>query len=107
MRIIKNKLSKTGCYPPIRTWNQVMLPDGYVVVPDHLDTSVFYAHNGFVNLEVKNNVVVGMTANLEAWESWKSTLPDESNKVEQPSQLDIIEAQITYTAMMTDTLLEV
>lgn len=25
---------------------------------------------------------------------------------EQPSQLDLIEAQITYTAMMTDTLLE-
>lgn len=25
----------------------------------------------------------------------------------QPSQLDIIEAQVTYTAMMTDTLLEV
>lgn len=27
--------------------------------------------------------------------------------VETPSQLDIIEAQVTYTAMMTDTLLEV
>lgn len=26
---------------------------------------------------------------------------------EKPSQLDIIEAQVTYTAMMTDTLLEV
>lgn len=26
---------------------------------------------------------------------------------EIPSQLDIIEAQVTYTAMMTDTLLEV
>lgn len=26
---------------------------------------------------------------------------------EQPSQLDIIEAQVTYTALMTDTLLEV
>lgn len=26
---------------------------------------------------------------------------------EQPSQLDMIEAQVTYTAMMTDTLLEV
>lgn len=25
---------------------------------------------------------------------------------EEPSQLDIIEAQVTYTAMMTDTLLE-
>lgn len=27
--------------------------------------------------------------------------------IEKPSQLDIIEAQVTYTAMMTDTLLEV
>ena len=27
--------------------------------------------------------------------------------IEKPSQLDIIEAQITYTAMMTNTLLEV
>lgn len=26
---------------------------------------------------------------------------------EQPTQLDMIEAQVTYTAMMTDTLLEV
>ena len=30
--------------------------------------------------------------------------PDEVNV---PSQLDVIEAQVTYTAMMTDTLLEV
>ena len=27
--------------------------------------------------------------------------------VEAPSQLDVIEAQVAYTAMMTDTLLEV
>ena len=27
--------------------------------------------------------------------------------VEQPTQLDMIEAQVTYTALMTDTLLEV
>lgn len=33
-------------------------------------------------------------------------LPKEE-PVEQPSQLDIIEAQVTYTAMMTNTLLEV
>lgn len=26
--------------------------------------------------------------------------------INEPSQLDIIEAQVTYTAMMTDTLLE-
>ena len=32
---------------------------------------------------------------------------DASEYVPVPSQLDIIEAQVTYTAMMTDTLLEV
>lgn len=33
---------------------------------------------------------------------------EEANKpIQTPSQLDIIEAQVTYTAMMTDTLLEV
>lgn len=33
---------------------------------------------------------------------------EEANKpVEQPTQLDRIEAQVTYTAMITDTLLEV
>ena len=31
----------------------------------------------------------------------------EASIVETPSQLDIIEAQVTYTALMTDTLLEV
>lgn len=29
------------------------------------------------------------------------------SEIETPSQLDRIEAQVTYTAMMTDTLLEV
>lgn len=29
------------------------------------------------------------------------------NPTEVPSQLDVIEAQVTYTALMTDTLLEV
>ena len=32
---------------------------------------------------------------------------DKKEQIESPSQLDIIEAQVTYTAMMTDTLLEV
>lgn len=34
-------------------------------------------------------------------------LPPDPAPDEQPTQLDIIEAQVVYTAMMTDTLLEV
>lgn len=33
-----------------------------------------------------------------------AAIPDPEN---EPSQLDMLEAQVTYTAMMTDTLLEV
>jgi hypothetical protein len=31
----------------------------------------------------------------------------EDEKLSQPTKMDILEAQVTYTAMMTDTLLEV
>ena len=34
-------------------------------------------------------------------------LPEPEPAEEEPTQLDILEAQVTYTAMMTDTLLEV
>lgn len=47
-------------------------------------------------------------AKAEAYNG-KYTVEDDGQPVpaEQPTQLDIIEAQVTYTAMMTDTLLEV
>ncbi len=35
------------------------------------------------------------------------TIEDDGKPYEEPSQLDVIEAQVTYTAIMTDTLLEV
>ena len=34
------------------------------------------------------------------------TVEDVDAPVDEPTQLDIIEAQLTYTAMMTDTLLQ-
>ena len=53
------------------------LPDGNIV--DYLYVNGEYVHESLPIVEVQ----------------------------EQPSQLDIIEAQVTYTALMTDTLLEV
>ena len=35
------------------------------------------------------------------------TIEEDETPEPEPSQLDVIEAQVTYTAMMTDTLLEV
>ena len=40
---------------------------------------------------------------IEISEPYDNGIPE---PVSTPSQLDVIEAQVTYTAMMTDTLLE-
>lgn len=46
-------------------------------------------------------------AQQEAYNGEYTIEDDGVEEVTTPSQLDIIEAQVTYTAMMTDTLLEV
>lgn len=45
-------------------------------------------------------------AKKEAWNGEYTIEDDGVEEVATPTQLDIIEAQVTYTAMMTDTLLE-
>lgn len=44
---------------------------------------------------------------IAAWEDEHPAPEPETEPEAEPTQLDIIEAQVTYTAMMTDTLLEV
>ena len=53
----------------------------------------------------ENQQIAGKEAyNGEVSEAYEADRPDHTY---EPSQLDILEAQVTYTAMMTDTLLEV
>lgn len=46
-------------------------------------------------------------AKAESYDGEYTIEDDGVEEVSTPSQLDIIEAQVAYTAMMTDTLLEV
>lgn len=39
------------------------------------------------------------------WSPWATVLPREEEHAPEASQLDMIEAQTMYTALMTDTLL--
>lgn len=72
-----------------------VLPDGWAVIPDTMTIPDTFP---FVNITVKDGVVTSMNA---------GTVPEPEPEPEAaPTQLDIIEAQVTYTAMMTDTLLE-
>ena len=74
------------------------LPSGWALDRDNLCTE------NFPFGEVIAEEVDGVMTVL----SWNpSPLPPaEPTPEEEPSQLDMIEAQVTYTAMMTDTLLE-
>ena len=69
------------------------VPEGWAVIPDTIKIPETYP---FVNITVDDGVVTSMTA---------GTMPEHEEVDVEPTQLDIIEAQVTYTAMMTDTLL--
>lgn len=70
------------------------IPDGWAEVPSSITIPDTFP---FVNIEVEDGVVTSMTAGV---------VPEpEPEPAPEPTQLDRIEAQAAYTAMMTDTLL--
>ena len=75
-----------------------VVPEGWAVVPVDANT---LSNFPFGNFEVED--VDGVPHMVP--ESWEPLPMSES--APEPTQMDRIEAQVTYTAMMTDTLLEV
>ena len=76
MHILSRKLSENGGYSVIQTWPGDAPPEGYVIVPDTLDTSVFYEFLGFVDLTIERNTVIAMTGNQTALDAYKASLPE-------------------------------
>ena len=77
MHILSRKLSENGGYSVIQTWpGDVPPPEGYVIVPDTLDTSVFYEFLGFVDLTIEKDTVTAMTGNQAALDAYKASLPE-------------------------------
>ena len=67
--------------------------------------------NYFPNVIIDDNGVFRYLYTPDEEIKWRERTQEEMSAdyvlvEEKPSQLDIIEAQVTYTAMMTDTLLE-
>lgn len=106
MKIIQISASENGGRPALQDWNGSTPPAGYVFCPDEL-AETFYSTTpaGFVNITVEGDTVTDMIVNQEALDAYIAELPEDAEP--EPTQLDRVEAQATYTAMMTDTLLEV
>ena len=79
------------------SWGSNPYGEDYAVVPDEMVLEIMETR-GFVDIVLNEDgtEVVSFTA-LE--------IPEIPIAPAQPSQLDVIEAQVTYTALMTDTLL--
>ena len=99
MRIIEIEALKNGAHRNQTTSNPVILPDGWAVIPDDMVCENF----PFGALEVEE---IDGIMTVTKWTPGELPKPEPEPDPE-PTQLDILEAQVTYTAMMTDTLLEV
>ena len=76
MQILQKAPLENGGYSVIQTWTGDVPPEGYVIVPDTLDTSVFYEFLGFVDLTIAGDTVTGMTGNQTALDAYKASLPE-------------------------------
>ena len=99
MEIINFK--KAGGSYFMQSWPEhLAVPDGWAVVSDELDRSVFYDHNGFVVLTTTTEtvedatitVVTAWEPDLGAWEGWKASLPDPVEP--EPSAQDDLDAMM-------------
>lgn len=78
-------------------WSGNPYGEEYAVVPDNMVEAILETR-GFCNivLNADGTKVVSFTT-LE--------IPEIPEPTVEPTQLDVIEAQVTYTALMTDTLI--
>lgn len=78
------------------------------VIPEKDFNGNIIEQESFTWKTVSDNETGRAMAEIEAYNGVIEEFDDgKPEPVKTPSQLDIIEAQITYTAMMTDTLLGV
>ena len=100
MHIINLTPLAPGVYNDHRADHITAPPEGWAYIPEDMSLPSTFPRLGSIDAAEVDGVMT-VTAMTEG------TLPDDAPESEQPTQLDRLEAQVTYTAMMTDTLLEV
>lgn len=97
MKIIEIKALENGAHrnQELFGMNYPKLPEGWAVIPEDMELPETYP---FVHIEAEGGVVTALTA---------GELPEPTTEtVSEPTEQERLEAQVIYTAMMTDTLLE-
>ena len=79
------------------SWSDNPYGDEYAVVPDDMVLAIKET-KGFCDIVLNED-------GTEVVEFTAKEIPEIPEQISEPSQLDLIEAQVAYTALMTDTLL--
>lgn len=96
MRIVQIESLENGAHLN-QTVTGHYIPDGWAVIPDEMPCPNF-PFGSLKTMRVDNHDV--------ATEWIPSDLPDPAPRPAIPSDFDRLEAQVLYTALMTDTLIE-
>lgn len=96
MNIIQITATETGSRPPIQSWSGYGIPEGYIEVPDGVDTSAMQTHMGFVDLIVdEDGVLTGITGNDEKHQAYVDSLPPETEP--EPTDTDVLNTLLGVT----------
>lgn len=72
MMYLQQEPNPSGAYPP----PQSSQAPGLLELPEEF-LEPFLTYSGYVTLTTLEEKVVALTPNLEAWEAWKASLPEE------------------------------
>ena len=79
MNIIQIEPSVTGHRPSIQEDWKYPVPEGYIEVPEGVDTSAMQTHMGFVDLTIDDGgALTGITGNDAAYHAYVSNLSPET-----------------------------
>lgn len=96
MNIIKIEPNVTGYRPPVQSWSGYSIPDGYIEVPDGVDTSAMQTHMGFVDLTIDEyGVLTAITGNDEKHQAYLDSLPPETEP--EPTDTDVLNTLLGVT----------
>lgn len=105
MNIIRQTPHDGGAYPSIQSGNFSAVPAGCALWLADVPTEDFYKYSGFVTLEISEvdgvSTVTSCVPNLDAWESWKASLPpEEPEAADVPTEAEQVRADVDYLAAM-------
>lgn len=104
MNIIKLEPSATGYRPPVQSWSGYGIPEGYVEVPDGVDTSAMQTHMGFVTLvHDEDGNLTQIVGNDESYQAYLETIkPDAGVELQNAKDEKIVKSKADLAVFLAE-----